>query len=305
MAVADGDTCSASSAAIGESLVGTAPLAMSWLAIEQAGPFGHDALRQSHFPRDVAEELLRRLEGTGIRPALIRRVGKHADTHSVTAPRHVYLASSRTGATGLAGATVEDPRALLDIDLSALAAGDVGAAWTAASEIDDPLLLVCTHAKRDQCCAIHGRPLAKALASEPEMANLVWETSHLGGHRFSPTAVQLPHGWVHGRLDARTAFAVLSAAKRDDPTVPMENARGRSSLSSVEQAADIAVRKARGVFGIDDTRVLNVGPDLYEVNARDRGTFKVSVTSVDLAAPRRESCLKSPVLGTVFKTAVL
>ena len=46
-----------------------------------------------------------------------------------------------------------------------------------------PLLLVCTHGRRDACCAQFGRPTAMALARRYGTA--VWETTHVGGDRFA------------------------------------------------------------------------------------------------------------------------
>lgn len=65
---------------------------------------------------------------------------------------------------------------------------------------DQHWVLVCTHGKRDACCAKWGSPTLQALrAGAPENVN-VWESSHLGGHRFAGTLVVQPashwYGWV-------------------------------------------------------------------------------------------------------------
>ena len=57
MALAEADTCSGSSLLADEPMIGTAPLAAAWIAIEQVGPFGHNAIQQSHLPQDIATEL--------------------------------------------------------------------------------------------------------------------------------------------------------------------------------------------------------------------------------------------------------
>jgi len=56
--------------------------------------------------------------------------------------------------------------------------------------------LVCTHGSRDLCCGSLGPRLADLLREAGE----VWEVSHLGGHRFSPTMWHLPSWRVFGRL---------------------------------------------------------------------------------------------------------
>lgn len=305
MTLVDSDTCSGSSISANEPLAGTAPFAVAWIAIEQPGPFGHDALRQSHFPIDVADELINRTAGLDIRPTLIRRVGKHADVHQQGHPRRVFLAGSRPGACTLTSATISDPRELLEIDFNRLADGDVVGAWAKATPSPDPILLVCTHAKRDVCCAIKGRPIAQKLAADPSLADLVWETSHLGGHRFAATAVQLPHGWVHGRLDPVSATLVLADAARKPPTVSMANARGRSSLSAAAQAADIEARRTANITGIDATVINDLGNQTFTVTSSCTTALHVCVETIDLVSERRESCTKPSVLGHVFKTTIL
>ncbi len=305
MALVDADTCSGSSLAVDEPLAGTAPFAIAWIAIEQVGPFGRDALRQSHFPIEIADELLASTAGLGIRPAMIRRVGKHADSHREMATRRVFLASSRPGRSAMTSVEIADPAEILEIDFMALASGDVRGAWAKAKPMNDPLLLVCTNAKRDVCCAMKGRPVAAALTKLPRNTELVWETSHLGGHRFAATAVQLPHGWVHGRLDGVSAASVLDGARLDQPVVPIATARGRSSLSSAEQAADIAARQFGVTAGIDSTRVESLGDDVYTVTTESGGSQGVRVTEIDLDAERRESCAKAFAGGTVLRTTIL
>ena len=305
MATAEASICSATSRLAAEPLPGTAPLARAWLAIEQHGPFGHDALRQSHFPREIADQLLAAIADTAIRPALIRPVGRHADRHRHTTRRQVFLASSIPGREGLVSAAIEDARELLTIDFVALSRGDLATAWPRAVPHNRPLLLVCTHSKRDLCCAMYGRPLAAGLASNPNYAQAVWETSHLGGHRFAPTAVQLPHGWVHGRLDHSTAAAVLDGAMTSPETVPIGTARGRSALTGPAQAADLAVRGALHLMGIADTDVIEIDDQTFEVLTPGGRRTLVDVTSVDLDFPRLESCGGTPKIGRVFKTTIL
>lgn len=305
MSGAESLLCSASAVNAGEPLAGTAPEAVGWLAIEQHGPFGRDALTQSHFPRELAGRLLALLDGSGIRPALIRPVGRHADRHGTTPSRRVYLASSKPGNVGLVSTEFQDPTKLLDLDLDAFRAGDLANALPGTTAHDNPVLLVCSHSKRDVCCALKGRPLASALAADTRYRGLVWETSHLGGHRFAPTAVQLPHGWVHGRLDVDSATAVLDAALRPCPEVPLGMARGRSAFPAAAQAADLAVRSAMNISGIDATDVSHRDGDTWDVCVENTVAAVVSVASVDLATSRLESCGRQPTIGRVFKTTIL
>jgi hypothetical protein len=64
-------------------------------------------------------------------------------------------------------------------------------------------ILVCTHGSRDVCCGRFGYRLYNLLRSRyagPDRLR-VWRTSHIGGHRFAPTLLELPEGRYWGHLE--------------------------------------------------------------------------------------------------------
>ncbi len=178
-------TCSSDSRDLDEPIAGTAATAKTWLLLEQPGPWGAKALTSSHLDPVLGRALESAAKGTGVRIALIRRPGRHADRGTPTA-RQVYAAHTTPGNAWLHGATLRDPRRLLDLDFATLGKGDhsgFDSALQAAPHTGDPLALVCTNGKRDRCCALLGRPLAAEL--DASGVGGVWEVTHLGGHRFS------------------------------------------------------------------------------------------------------------------------
>ncbi|MFI7384069.1 sucrase ferredoxin [Streptomyces sp. NPDC049813] len=230
-------TCAASSLDLDEPLAGTAATARTWLLIEQPGPWGAKALTSSHLDPGVGRALESAAEGTGVRVALMRRPGRHADGHT-PARRRIHLAHTLPGNTWLRSATVEAPEELVRLDFAALGAGDHGG--FGAPHEGAPLALVCTNGKRDRCCALLGRPLAAELALSTEEG--VWEVTHLGGHRFSPTLLVLPHGYAYGRATAAAVKEILEAVRAD--RVVLEGCRGNSAWDRPGQAAELAVRRA-------------------------------------------------------------
>jgi hypothetical protein len=288
----DPGACSSLSAALDEPLAGTSAVARAWLCLEQPGPWGRDALVESHLEHSVGVELMRRSEGTGVRVVLIRRPGAHADTRLPRA-RRVYLATTRPGGTALWQGTVGDPKELLDLDLAAIGAGQPAGFGARRS---DPLLLVCTNGRRDVCCALLGRPIAGTLAQRHPDA--VWECAHIGGHRFAPTAVVLPGGYSYGRVDVPSAERVLAAAARGD--VVVDGCRGRSTWPRPGQAAELAVRALIGEAGADALTV-----DGTEVRHADGRSWRVAVEERPALPPRPESCGKAPGSpGTYVVTGV-
>lgn len=76
-------------------------------------------------------------------------------------------------------------------------------------------VLVCTHGARDACCGKFGFRLFLEVAASAERggpgstAVRAWRCSHLGGHRFAPTMLDLPSGRMFGRMADGDAAVVL------------------------------------------------------------------------------------------------
>ncbi|MEV5470000.1 sucrase ferredoxin [Streptomyces griseoincarnatus] len=235
-------TCSTVSRELDEPVAGTAATARTWLLLEQPGPWGAKALTSSHLDPALGRALEAAAKGTGVRIALIRRPGRHADSR-MPATRRVYVAHTVPGNVWLHSATTTDPARLLDLDLAALGRGEAAcfdAVLGGAPHAGDPLALVCTNGKRDRCCALLGRPLAAELASSGVEG--VWEVTHLGGHRFSPTVLVLPYGYAYGRAEAHAVKEVLHGVQ--EGRVVTEGCRGCSAWERPGQAAELAVRRA-------------------------------------------------------------
>jgi hypothetical protein len=220
----------------------------------------------------------------------------------------VYLAWSGPD-PWLLGGTVDDPAAVLDVDLDALARGDREAVLASfpGAQPSAPLVLVCTNGRRDVCCAVRGRPVAvEAAAARP---GRVWEASHTGGHRFAPTGVLLPHGQTLARLDTALAVAAVDAADADRlPTGLLGPAhdRGRSALDPDAQAAEAHVRAVTGETGLSalSTTPDASGPGRYAVRHRDGRWWRLRVERTEVGV-LPESCGKSAVTVTVRTPHVL
>jgi hypothetical protein len=177
-------------------------------------------------------------------------------------------------------------------------------------------MFICTHSGRDTCCAIHGRALISAVheALPAEIRSSVWECSHLGGHRFAPTALTIPSGAVWGRLTPERALEVHAAAFAREITT--ESYRGRSAWPQPLQSAEAHVRSSIDeraensldvLWVIDDravparpgVRFENLAQLVAEVRHRDGRSWRVTVRTQEIAA-RAESCGKDAVTGTAW-----
>ncbi|MGV9267133.1 sucrase ferredoxin [Kitasatospora sp. NPDC003701] len=283
-------TCATLSRELLEPLAATAATATTWLLIEQTGPWGAKALAESHLDAAVGRALEAAAAGTGVRVALIRRPGRHADCLP-TARHEVFVAHTVPGRGWVRRADVADPAELLGLDFGALGAGEHGG--FGVEHVGGPVALVCTNGRRDRCCALLGRPLAAQLAAAGHSE--VWEVTHLGGHRFSPTMLVLPYGFAYGRLTAESAKEVLAATAAGH-MVP-EWSRGCSGWERPGQAADHAVRLAVGETEVDaltlTQRSVGAGRWLVTVRHRDGRAWEVDVVEGASEPARPESCGKA------------
>ncbi|AWW37159.1 sucrase ferredoxin [Streptomyces cadmiisoli] len=305
-------TCATVSRDLGEPISGTAATARTWLLLEQPGPWGARALTQSHLDPALGRALEAAAENTGVRIALIRRAGRHADSGTPSL-RQVYAAHTAPGNTWLRSATTTDPERLLDLDFTALGAGDhrtFDAALRGHPHTGDPLALVCTNGKRDRCCALLGRPLAAELAASG--VGGIWEVTHLGGHRFSPTVLVLPYGYAYGRVEARTVKEILHGVT--EGRIVVEGCRGSSAWERPGQAAELAVRAAAGELAADALSVVRTENAVRTDGAAAR--WEVTVAHIDgrhwrvvvaqgaSLPPRPETCGTS-VLGAPARMDVV
>jgi hypothetical protein len=289
-------TCSTGSLAAGEQLAGSAPHAAGWVALEQPGPWGPKAFTASHLDPALGRALEAAAAAHDVRPALVRRPGRHADAHA-GGPRTVLVAHTRPAGAWLLEGPVSTPGALLDLDWAAVRDGDrdaVRRSMPSLGPADRGALLVCTNGTRDRCCAVLGRPVAEgAAAAHP---GRVWETTHTSGHRFAPTAVLLPAGTLHGRLSAEDAAALLAAADRGETV--LAGSRGRSTWSGPGQVAELAVRELTGETGLDAldlATVAQAGEHAWTVTVRhgDGRAWAVDLVSEIAGVDRAESCGKA------------
>ncbi|MCC9309237.1 sucrase ferredoxin [Kitasatospora sp. RB6PN24] len=284
-------TCTSLSNELAEPLAATAATAATWLLIEQSGPWGAKALTESHLDSELGRALDTAAAGTGVRIALVRHPGRHADDRP-TARHQVIVAHTVPGRGWVRRAEVASPAELLELDFGALGAGEHGGFGDAHH--GGPLALVCTNGRRDRCCALLGRPLAAELAAAGHTE--VWEVTHLGGHRFSPTMLVLPYGYAYGRLTETSAKEVLAATAAGQ-TLPGFS-RGRSCWERPGQAAEHAVRELTGEHAADALTVRQEvsgdGEWRVVVTHQDGRAWSVEVVQGRSEPPRPESCGKAP-----------
>ena len=207
------------------------------------------------------------------------------------ATRQCFIAHTGRHNRWIEERAVVDVEDLLDVDFSPMRHGrPVGF----GDLRHQPLYLVCTNGRHDQCCANLGRPVARALHGIRD--GMVWESSHFGGDRFAGNLVCLPHGLYFGRLEAEDARRVVEAYERG--LIDLDHYRGRAGEPFAAQAAEHFVRAQEGLLGVDDLRVTSHRrqPDgVVDVRfeAPQGRSYNVRVQVMPATHPRQLACRSS------------
>jgi Sucrase/ferredoxin-like len=223
-----------------EPLSGSAVRYSRFLLLEVPGPWGTSALVGRHMEESVAQRLASAAAATDTHVLLIRRTGRHpaGDPAARDGAMAWAIADTSPGTERVLWGSWRDPADLLDLDLAA--------ALPATADATGPqrLALVCTNGKRDQCCALRGRPVAGAIAAATDWDT--WECSHLGGHRFAATIMLLPTGDMFGWLDQESALEVMR--RFDAGQLVLSHFRGRCGQPAPVQTALHAAAVRLGDF---------------------------------------------------------
>lgn len=278
--------CAAIGAALHEPAAGSALKHKRFLLLEDSSIWDHDA-QKDRFPL-----LAQRCDRLGIRLQLIRR-----ELTAELSPQRTAILVWADGldrrAEQLSVTGCADPLDELDLERFA----DEPNARGFGAEIEGPVLLVCTHGRKDPCCAERGRPMLAALRAAGADA---WHTTHLGGDRFAANVFAVPAGVMLGRAPAATARELLAELQQGE--APPELMRGRVGYAPHVQAAEVAFRRAndiRSLTAVEPTSVEQSSDGRWTVGLRhEDAAHSVVVRHVTTGVLRPTSCrneeLKDP-----------
>ncbi|MFG1876842.1 sucrase ferredoxin [Sphaerisporangium sp. NPDC049003] len=211
-----------------------------WLLIEHAGPWASH-LPECELPAGT-HALIERATDLGIRPQLIRRP---LQRRAARGPVRVLVADTTAPSPWIAEGFFENPG---DLDLGSLVRGVVPESCILVKE---PVFLVCTHARRNACCARIGLPIARVLGES--LPGRVWETTHVGGDRYAANLVCLPHGLYYGSMSQAAAIAAANAYRHGE--IVLDRFRGRAGIPEPSQAAEHFVRAHTGEVSVGGVAV--------------------------------------------------
>jgi hypothetical protein len=235
--------CSELSRLAAEKPTGTASTGAVWFLLEYPHGWGRHALEDSVLSSNVKQFFAE----TVARVARSRVLLIKTDRGRRDRAMNLFVVRCRERSPRIVRLQLEKYDDLTVLDLGAIVAGTdlQGGVVT-----DAPLFLVCTHGRRDKCCAKFGIPVYNALrASE---GDAVWQSSHVGGDRFAANLVCFPHGLFYAHLTDTEGKRVASEYRAG--RMVLDKFRGRACYAHHVQAAEFFTRTETGIVGLDDLR---------------------------------------------------
>jgi hypothetical protein len=238
--------CASVSSESAEPLAATASRIAHWILVEYRGLWERDVLGGSLLSAELKRHLRGQLRELGnARLLFVKKPERRSYSR-----RQLFFGTSKPGEERFFQLEFESHEDLVALDFVGAVRGEAAP----GVPVEHPLFVVCTHGKRDRCCAKFGRPLYDALRREAE-SGWVWQSTHVGGDRFAGNVVVLPQGLYYGRVERDDVRALLD--EQGEGNVLLERYRGRSAYGFAVQAAEQAIRVESELVGVDDLELVD------------------------------------------------
>jgi hypothetical protein len=250
--------CSELSRHAAEKIYGTASIGVVWLLIEYPHAWGPHALQDSALSPTIKRHLNRLLKTIPRSRLLFIKQDPGEREHL-----KFFVVRSRESDPFIVKFELDHQEQLTQVDVAAAAAGNSSGAGGVLIK-DQPLFLVCTHGKRDKCCAKFGYAVYKSVREDAGAS--VWQSSHVGGDRFAANLICFPHGLFYAHVTEAGGRAVVEEYRQR--RLVLDEYRGRACYSFPVQAAEFFIRKETGLNGLDALRFLGqerLGETLWRV----------------------------------------
>jgi len=273
-------TCFDNSLQASEQIFSTAPNINFWILIEYSSHWEEKAFNNSDIQIEV-KNMIRSLAGKypKSRIQLIRNEDKSNDHINL------YIAITKETDKKVYEYRVKSYQDILNIDFD--------------SEMSDkhltskPLMLVCTHGSYDNCCGEKGLELFYHL-SKKEKYFKVWQTTHLGGHRFAANILILPGGIYYGRINRDNYKKIKNSYINNKLEIDL--LRGRCFYHPDVQAAEYYLRSELNYSYLNNLYLISKSTtedgtiDVRFKNEDSNKVFELTIEKNDKALQLLASC---------------
>jgi hypothetical protein len=233
--------CSQLSRDADEQPYGTASIGDVWVLVEYPHGWGSKALEESDLSPHV-KRYLKSTTGAIPKSKLLFIKQDRASSRDLT----LYIVRCRERNPFILRFNLQSYEDLLKIDIPAAAEGHSDG----GTICELPLYLVCTHGRRDKCCAKFGFALYKSL--RPIAGEMIWQSSHVGGDRFAANMVCFPHGLFYAHVTEPVGKALMEEYGKG--RMLLREYRGRACYGRIAQTAEFFIRNESALLGVDDLR---------------------------------------------------
>lgn len=219
-----------------EDMFATSPRTHLWILLEYNDSWEEKAFNTCKIDSEVKNHI-RAFAGT--EPKSRIQLIKNPNNHDGANIR-LYVVITRPGETNLYEFTLSSYEDILDIDFEK--------SLKEKTPITKYLILICTHGSYDECCSKYGLEIfnhLNGIQSDYE----IWQTTHVGGHRFAANIVILPDGIFYGRVNPDNIDSIIETHSKNN--LKLNTLRGICTNDPDVQAADYLLRKQKGVTGIN------------------------------------------------------
>lgn len=161
----------------------------------------------------------------------------------------------------------------------------------------EEIYLVCTNGQRDICCARFGRPLYSRL--NEVYGDRIWQTTHIGGHRYAPNLLCLPSGFVYGFVSPDLGVNLVQDHGKQK--LDVGRLRGRSHYPPHVQAGEIFARQEHNLSRRDDVVCTSSPGSMDRVRVQIAGAESEEITLLKQSVPNLPTdCEVKPKPSSIF-----
>ncbi|MCI4671202.1 MAG: hypothetical protein MRZ79_23890 [Bacteroidia bacterium] len=259
--------CAQNSKDMGNPLIGTVKPFSYLFLLEYPGTFEAKAVGQSSLPSEVKDHISVGLKSISSQMGSARLLLIKNQASQQESEKSLFVFHNDPQNPVVRRYTLERYEQLLRAPLKNLIDPKGG------DPVEKPMYLVCTNGLRDKCCSKFGFPLYRKLyqsLDNPE--KYVWESSHVGGHRFAGNIVTLPNGCFYGFVEEEDIDELVS--KTENNEMLASRLRGRSSIPNVAQAVELFLRENQNDWKLSSFEwegIHDLGDALLITKARFKG----------------------------------
>lgn len=273
--------CSEITLNINEPLYGSAPTASRFILITWPKKFWKSkALLSDHLPQDIFELNLK-LESSE-QPPLIRLISSPEISENYS---DIYIFPDQVKYSKV---TPSDIASVIDSHLS-----EIHHETYSPEKISGKIITLCTHGTHDQCCAKFGSgifPVIRQIIFHNKLNISLFESSHIGGHRFAATCMVFPECDCYGRLqDFPLETFLLDFI--DKNKIFTDAYRGNILNSRIEQALLFAAfryineKNISGIPEITDIQNRSENLALSTININNNTSLKIKLSLKEFSGP--------------------